>query len=157
MSIYDYQVKDTKGQMVSLSDYKGKVLLIVNTATRCGFTPQFEGLEKLYQAYKDKGLEIFSFPCNQFLAQAPEADEEIVSFCSLRYNVTFKTFSKINVNGKNADPLYTYLKDNSKSKLFKAIKWNFTKFLVSKDGEKILRFEPSVKPEELASEIESML
>lgn len=157
MSIYDYSVRDSKGNLVNLLDYKGKVVLIVNTATRCGFTPQYEGLEKLYLTYKDKGLEILDFPCNQFLGQAPGTDEEIVSYCTLKYNVTFKIFSKINVNGRKADPLFVYLKEKAPSRLTRSIKWNFTKFLIGRDGEVVKRFEPNIKPEDLASAIEKLL
>jgi glutathione peroxidase len=177
MTVHDFTVKDTHKNDVSLADYKGKVLLIVNTATGCGFTPQFEGLELLYKQYKDQGLEILSFPSNQFLNQAPGSDEEIVSFCTLNYGVSFKTFAKIDVNGKNAAPLYTYLKqqhpedqENAETKDFKKllvslaqnivgteIKWNFTKFLVDRDGKVVARFAPTVKPAELAPHIEKLL
>jgi len=157
MSIYDFKVKDTKGSLVSLEDYKGKVLLIVNTATGCGFTPQYKGLQELYDQYKERGFEILDFPCNQFLGQAPGTNEEIASFCQLNYGVTFKTFAKINVNGDNAEPLYKYLKENSKGALGSAIKWNFTKFLISRNGEVAGRFAPTVEPEQLKKEIEVLL
>ena len=117
MSIYDFNVKDINEKDVSLSEYKGKVLLIVNTATKCGFTPQYNGLEELYKKYKDRNFEILDFPCNQFLGQAPGSNEDIVNFCQLNFGTTFKTFSKINVNGKNAHPLYNYLKENSPEEL----------------------------------------
>ncbi|MDF2882079.1 MAG: glutathione peroxidase [Clostridiaceae bacterium] len=163
MNIYDFKVKETSGNEISLGEYKGKVLLIVNTATGCGFTPQYEALENLYKKYKEQGFEILDFPCNQFLNQAPGTNEEIVSFCQLKYGVTFKTFSKIKVNGENADPLYKFLKEEvpldekdtalpgllEKLKglgqvfLGAEIKWNFTKFLVSKDGNIIARFAPT--------------
>ena len=156
MSIYDYKVKTRKGDMVSLESFKGKVLLIVNTATGCGFTPQYEGLEKLYQKYHDKGFEILDFPCNQFAGQAPGTDDEIHEFCTLKYNITFDQFAKIDVNGKNADPLFTYLK-NEKHGLLKNIKWNFTKFLVDKDGNVVDRFEPTTKPEDIDSKISELL
>ena len=155
-TIYDFTVKDAKGNEISLEQYKGKVLLIVNTATKCGFTPQYEGLQALYAKYKEQGFEILDFPCNQFLSQAPGSDEELASFCQLRFGTTFKTFAKIEVNGKNANPLYVWLKKNSKS-LIPAIKWNFTKFLMGKDGTVTERFEPAVKPEELQSSIEKLL
>ena len=119
MNIYEYSVKDLSGEMFSLSNYKEKVMLIVNTATKCGFTPQYEGLEKLYKEYKDRGFEILDFPCNQFLRQAPGTDEEINNFCTLNYGTTFKRFSKIKVNGKDADPLYQFLKKESKLLLIK--------------------------------------
>lgn len=177
MNIYDFNVKNTKNEEVSLQQYAGKVLLIVNTATGCGFTPQYKGLEELYQKYAKQGFEILDFPCNQFLNQAPGTNEEIVSFCQLNYGVTFQTFGKINVNGKKADPLYKYLKQSvpseqlSKSaktfhkKLLSknqtiagtSIKWNFTKFLVDRSGQVIARFHPTVKPEEITSAIEALL
>ena len=152
-SIYDYSVKDMEGKDVSLSDYKGKVLLIVNTATGCGFTPQYEGLEGLYKKYKEQGFEILDFPCNQFFGQAPGTDEEIHSFCTLKYNVSFKQFHKIDVNGKNEDPLYTFLKEQKKGR----IKWNFTKFLVDREGNVIDRFGPMEKPEKFEPKIAEIL
>ena len=156
MNIYDFKVKTNKGQEVSLEKYKGKVMLIVNTATGCGFTPQYEGLENLYKKYKDKGFEILDFPCNQFANQAPGSDKEINEFCTLRYNTSFDRFSKINVNGKEEEPLYKYLKDQ-KHGIIKAVKWNFTKFLVDKEGNVVKRFEPTTKPEDLEEEIKGLL
>ena len=181
-SIYDITVKDIKGNDVSLANYKGKVLLIVNVASKCGLTPQYEGLETLYQKYKDQGLEILAFPCNQFLEQEPGTNEEILDFCSVNYNVTFPLFDKIDVNGKAESPLYTFLKAKAPFKGYpegyeafasqltkihqqtgsgfekgNAIKWNFGKFLISKDGQTILRFEPMVSPEMLESAIQEML
>ena len=165
MTIYDFKVKNVDGTEETLEKYKGKVLLIVNTATRCGLTSQYEGLEKLYEKYRDKGFEILDFPSNQFLKQAPESSEEIAEFCQLKYGTKFKTFAKIDVNGKNADPLYIYLKekasDSFKDKLEKLgqtllgkeIKWNFTKFLIGKDGEIIGRFSPTVTPDEIDAEV----
>lgn len=157
MSIYDYVMKDVDGNQVSLADYKGKVLLIVNTATGCGFTPQYEGLEKLYQQYKDQGFEILDFPCNQFGNQAPGTEKEIVSFCQLNYNVTFKQFAKIEVNGANEAPLYTYLKKQKDGLLGSAIKWNFTKFLVDREGNVVDRFGSVETPEKLEKSIKALL
>ena len=146
MRIYDYSVKAMDGSMVSLEQYKGKVLLIVNTATGCGFTPQYDGLQDMYEKYQSQGLEILDFPCNQFLGQAPGSDEEIHTFCKGRFGITFPQFAKINVNGKNEDPLYTYLKSQAKGKMGNAIKWNFTKFLVGRDGTVLARFAPADAP-----------
>lgn len=156
MNVYNYSVKDLSGEMFSLSNYEGKVMLIVNTATKCGFTPQYEGLEKLYKEYKDRGFEILDFPCNQFLRQAPGTDEEINNFCTLNYGTTFKRFSKIKVNGKDADPLYQFLKKESKIP-FNKIKWNFTKFLINRKGEVIAHYDPNVKPEDIKKNIETLL
>ena len=180
--IYDITVKDIDGSDVSLDNYKGKVLLIVNVASQCGLTPQYEGLEALYQKYKDQGLEILAFPCNQFLGQEPGTNEEIQSFCSTTYNVTFPLFDKIDVNGEAESPLYTYLKEQAPFKGYPegaeefaamldeihqqtgsgfdqgdAIRWNFGKFLVSKDGKTILRYEPMVTPDMLEEDLQEML
>lgn len=155
--IYDYVVKDQSGADVSLGDYRGKVLLIVNTATKCGFTPQYEGLEALYKKYKDAGFEILDFPCNQFLGQAPGSNEEIYSFCTLKYNISFKQFGKIDVNGDKADPLYKYLKEEQKGVGSNKIKWNFTKFLVDKEGNVVKRFAPTTKPEAIDEEIKKLI
>ena len=152
-SIYDYVVKNMKGEDVSLSEFKGKVILIVNTATGCGFTPQYEGLEALYKKYNDQGFVILDFPCNQFFGQAPGTDEEIHSFCTLKYDVSFPQFHKIDVNGKNADPLYEYLKTQKKGR----IKWNFTKFLVDRNGNVVDRFGPMEKPEKFEDKIAALL
>ena len=157
MGIYDITVKDTSGNPVSMMKYKGNVLLIVNTATGCGFTPQYEGLEKLYLKYHGKGFEVLDFPCNQFGNQAPGNIKEIHEFCTLNYNTTFPLFAKIEVNGSNTDPLFAYLKENSKGFLGKRIKWNFTKFLVDRDGNVIERFAPTVSPEELEVKLVSLL
>ena len=151
-NVHSFTVVNNKGENVSLSSYKGKVLLIVNTATGCGFTPQYKGLEELYQKHKDEGFEILDFPCNQFLGQAPGDDAEIDSFCTLKYNTTFPRFRKINVKGKEAEPLFTYLV-NQKHGLFKNVKWNFTKFLVDKEGNVLSRYEPTVKPENIEKDI----
>ena len=157
MSVYDFTMKDAKGNDVSLSDYKGKVLLIVNTATGCGFTPQYEGLQDLYDKYQEKGLEILDFPCNQFGSQAPGTEDEIVSFCSLNYGVTFKQFAKICVNGDDEAPLYTYLKSQQGGFMGSKIKWNFTKFLVDRQGNVIDRFAPTVTPEKIEDKIKELL
>ena len=157
MNIYDFSVKTRKDENVNLSDYKGKVMLIVNTATGCGFTPQYEGLEKLYQKYHEKGLEILDFPCNQFGKQAPGTNDEIHEFCTLKYNTTFDQFAKIDVNGKDESPLYTFLKNEKKGMLNKDIKWNFTKFLVDRQGKVVSRFAPTVTPEEIDSKIAELL
>ncbi len=155
--IYNFTVKDNKGNDVSLSEYAGKVLLIVNTATGCGFTPQYEGLEALYEKYRDQGFEILDFPCNQFAGQAPGTDSEIQSFCTLKYNTQFPRFAKIKVNGKEADPLYDYLKSQKGGVLGSRIKWNFTKFLVDREGNVTERFAPTDKPEDLDSKVAALL
>ena len=157
MNIYDYVVKNRKNEDVSLSDYKGKVLLIVNTATGCGFTPQYEGLENLYKKYHEKGLEILDFPCNQFGNQAPGTDEEIHEFCALKYNTSFDQFKKIEVNGENEEPLYTFLKGAKKGLINSNIKWNFTKFLVDKEGNVVERYASTVTPEKIEKKIVELL
>ena len=179
MSIYDYTVKDRKGNDVSISNFKGKVLLIVNTATGCGFTPQYEGLEKLYKEYHDKGLEVLDFPCNQFGNQAPGSNDEIHEFCTLKYNTTFDQFAKIDVNGENESPLYTFLKEkmpteeitglknkmtmkaiekiSTSTKKENDIKWNFTKFLVDREGQIIKRFTPTDTPEQIEDFIKDLI
>lgn len=157
MTIYDFQVKDAKGNVVNLSEYKGKTLLIVNTATGCGFTPQYKGLQQLYDKYQSKGLEILDFPCNQFGKQAPGTEDEIHDFCEINYKTTFRLFSKIDVNGKNELPLYTYLKGQKGGFLNKRIKWNFTKFLINKNGEVVERFAPMATPESIDDKIARIL
>ena len=179
MSIFDYSIVNRNGEEVSLKEYKGKVLIIVNTATGCGFTPQYEGLEKLYKEYHDKGLEIIDIPCNQFGNQAPGSDDEIHEFCALKYNTSFDQFSKADVNGENELELYTYLKEQIKedtiegmknkmamkaidkiSKTAKKdgdIKWNFTKFLVDKEGNVVGRYSPTFKPENMEDKIKELL
>jgi glutathione peroxidase len=157
MTIYDFQVKDAKGNLVNLSDYKGKTLLIVNTATGCGFTPQYKGLQALYDKYQAKGFEILDFPCNQFGHQAPGNEDEIHQFCEINYKTTFRLFAKIDVNGKNESPLYTYLKGQKGGFLSKRIKWNFTKFLVDKTGKVVERFAPTATPESIENKIASIL
>lgn len=153
MTVYDFSVKASDGSMVNLKDYEGKVLLIVNTATGCGFTPQYDGLQDLYEKYGPKGFEILDFPCNQFMNQAPGSDDEIHSYCTGRFGITFPQFSKIDVNGSNTEPLYKYLKENAKGTLGPRIKWNFTKFLVNKKGEVVTRFAPVDTPEKIDSYI----
>lgn len=179
MTIYDFSVLDTKKQPVSLAEYKGKVMLVVNTATGCGFTPQYEALESLYKKYKEQGLVVLDFPCNQFGQQASGTEEEIVSFCQLKYDVSFPQFAKIEVNGQNAAPLYEYLKAQapteeynglkakSTAALFKKIsdsvekesdiKWNFTKFLVDREGNVVGRYAPTTKPEDIEKDVIKLL
>ena len=157
MTIYDLKVLNTKGEEVSLSDYRGKVLLIVNTATGCGFTPQYEGLQKLYDEYQNEGFEILDFPCNQFGNQAPGTDAEIGQFCSLNYHTTFPRFAKVDVNGKNEIPLFAYLKKEKGGMMGSSIKWNFTKFLVDRNGKVVERFAPTVIPEKIESHIKELL
>jgi len=157
-SIYDFTAKSLQGKDVSLSDFRGKPMLIVNTASKCGFTPQYEGLEKLYEQHKDKGFVVLGFPCNQFGAQEPGSEAEIGAFCQANYGVTFPMFSKIDVNGTNAHPLYTYLKGEKAGILgTKNIKWNFTKFLVNRDGQVVNRFAPTTKPEDIQNAIAAVL
>ena len=158
MSIYDFSVKDTNGQDVSLASFEGKLLLIVNTATHCGFTSQYAGLQKLYDEFLKEGLVVLDFPCNQFRNQAPGTDSEINDFCTLKYKTTFPRFAKIDVNGSNESPLYTYLKSKSRG-IFgsRNIKWNFTKFLVNKSGEVVGRYAPTERPENLGSVIREHL
>jgi len=179
--IYDFTALSNKGKEVNFADYEGKVLVIVNTASKCGFTPQYDGLEALYQKYKDKGVVVIAFPCDQFGHQEPGSDEEIAEFCRLNHGVTFPLMSKIEVNGDNAHPIFKWLKsqagfagfnpDHQLGKLMddmlskqdpdyakkSDIKWNFTKFVISKDGKKVVRFEPTAEPEELGACIDTML
>lgn len=157
MSVYDFSAALPNGEAKSLSDYRGKVLLIVNTASKCGFTPQYEGLEQLYRDYKDRGFEILAFPCNQFGKQEPGDAAEIANFCSLTYDVTFPVMAKIDVNGGEADPIFKYLKKEKGGILGSGIKWNFTKFLVDRDGKVVSRHAPTAKPENLRAEIEALL
>ena len=156
-SMYDFSVKDIHGKTVKLDAYKGTALLIVNTASKCGFTPQYKGLEALYQKLHGKGLEILGFPCNQFGAQEPGSEAEIESFCEVNYGVTFPLFAKVDVNGADAAPLYRHLKAAKPGLLgSEAIKWNFTKFLVDRKGNVIERYAPNVEPESLAGDIEKL-
>ena len=156
--IYDFTVKDIHGKSVKLSAYKGKSLLVVNTASDCGFTPQYKGLEALYKKLHGKGLEILGFPCNQFGAQEPGSEAEIEQFCELNYGVTFPMFAKIDVNGDNAAPLYKYLKKEKPGLMgSEAIKWNFTKFLVDRDGKVVERYAPNAEPASIAGDIEKLL
>ena len=157
MNIYDIKVKDMRGNDISLSDYKGKAMLIVNTATGCGFTPQYEGLQHLYEKYKDQDFVILDFPCNQFANQAPGTEEEIHSFCTGRFGITFPQFAKIDVNGSNESPLYTYLKSEKGGFLGSKVKWNFTKFLVDRSGKVVNRYAPTDKPENLEKDILALL
>ena len=157
MSVYDYVVKDNMGVDVPMENYRGKVLLIVNTATGCGFTPQYTGLQELYAKYAGQGFEILDFPCNQFLGQAPGTSEEIAAFCTGRFGIKFKQFAKIDVNGAKAEPLYTYLKEQQGGTLGKRIKWNFTKFLVDREGRVVARFAPTVTPEKMENAIKELL
>jgi glutathione peroxidase len=157
-SIYDFNVTTIDGQSISLKNYEGKTLLIVNTASQCGFTSQYQGLQDLYEKYKDKNFVVLGFPCNQFGAQEPGNEAEIKQFCELNYHVNFPLFSKVDVNGDSAHPLFKFLKSNMKGFLgTEFIKWNFTKFLVDKQGNLIKRFAPQDKPQDLESEIKELL
>jgi glutathione peroxidase len=156
--IHDFTVQDIRGKAVRLDRYKGKVLLVVNTASKCGFTPQYKGLEALYQQFRGRGLEILGFPCNQFGAQEPGSEAEIASFCELNYGVTFPLFAKVDVNGEDAAPLYRWLKKEKPGLLgSEAIKWNFTKFLVDRSGKVVARYAPNDAPEAIAGDIEKLL
>jgi Glutathione peroxidase len=157
MSVYDFSVKTAQGSEKSLAEYKGNVLLVVNTASKCGFTPQYAELEDLYKKYHEQGLEILAFPCDQFAHQEPGSDAEIQSFCQMNYGVTFPVFAKIEVNGKNAHPLYKFLRSQKRGALGDAIKWNFTKFLIDRQGNILNRYAPSVTPGEIAPDIEVQL
>ncbi len=157
MNIYDFKVKLPGGSEQDMSEHKGKVLLIVNTASKCGFTPQYEGLEKLHEEFADEDFEILAFPCNQFGGQEPGNAEEIAEFCSLNYDVKFPLMAKVDVNGSNADPLWDYLKKQQSGLMGSKIKWNFTKFLVDKDGKVTARYGSMIKPEQLKSDIARLL
>lgn len=157
MSFYDYKINDIDGREVDFNEYKGKVVVVVNTASKCGFTPQFKDLEELYGRYKDQGLEILGFPCNQFLNQDPAAEEEIKSFCLLNYGVSFRMFEKIKVNGKDTHPLYKYLKEQKGGVLSKEVKWNFTKFIIDKNGNVVDRIAPNTSPLDMDERIKELL
>ncbi|MBS8241608.1 glutathione peroxidase [Marinobacter lipolyticus] len=157
-SIYDFTVQDIQGNEHDMGEYRGKVLLIVNTASKCGFTPQFEGLQGLYGDLKEKGLEVLGFPCNQFMNQDPADNGAISQFCSLNYGVDFPMFAKIEVNGPGTHPLYAFLKQQAKGLMgSEKVKWNFTKFLVNRDGQVVRRYPPTTKPEAIRSDIEKLL
>jgi glutathione peroxidase len=157
-TLYDFNVNSLSGASVDLKQYQGKVLLIVNTASKCGFTPQYKGLEEVYQQFKDQGVEVLGFPCNQFGAQEPGGADEIGAFCEKNYGVSFPLFEKIDVNGDNAHPLYKHLKSKAPGVMgTEAIKWNFTKFLVKKDGTVYKRYAPQTEPKELMGDIDKLL
>lgn len=157
MSLYDIAVKTISGEEQTLAAFKGHVLLIVNVASQCGLTPQYKGLQELYERYQDKGLVVLGFPCNQFAGQEPGTEEEIATFCDRNYGVTFPLFAKIDVNGPGTHPLYQYLKEHAPSEENPDIEWNFAKFLVDKDGRVVKRISARTQPEELSSDIESLL
>ncbi|WP_285766075.1 glutathione peroxidase [Peribacillus sp. SI8-4] len=158
MSIYEFNVNKINGETISLEEYRGKVMIIVNTASKCGFSPQYDDLQSLYVQYESQGLVILGFPCNQFLNQEPGDDLEIDSYCKLNHGVTFPMFAKVNVNGKDAHPLFTYLAENAPGLMgSKSIKWNFTKFLIDRNGKIISRYAPKTKPLELESDIKKLL
>ncbi len=157
MKIYDFTVKDRNGQDISLAKYRGMVLLIVNTATGCGFTPQYNGLQELYWKYNGNGFEILDFPCNQFAGQAPGTAAEIYDFCFSKFGITFPQFAKVDVNGPNEDPLFTYLKSQKKGLGGSMIKWNFTKFLVDREGNVVKRFGPTTEPEKIKDFITELM
>lgn len=157
-NVYDFEAESMSGTKKSLADYRGQVLLVVNTASKCGFTPQFEGLEKLYKKYKDKGLTILGFPCNQFGKQDPGSNGEIQEFCQLNYGVSFPMHAKVEVNGDNTHPLFTHLKEAAPGVMgTKKIKWNFTKFLIDREGNVVERFAPATAPEKIEDKIQSLL
>ena len=157
MTVYDFKVLDQQGNEVGLEKYQGKVLLIVNTATKCGFTPQYDALEDMYEQLKDQGFEVLDFPCNQFFRQAPGSDEEINAFCTMKFNTKFTRFKKVDVKGKEASPLFQWLITQNESNKAKQVKWNFTKFLINKKGEVVARFEPTDKPEDFIDRVKEEL
>lgn len=156
-SIYDLEFTDNRGNLVSLADYSGKPILIVNTASKCGFTPQYEGLQKLNEEFREQGLIVLGFPCDQFAHQEPGNDQEIDEFCKVNFGVDFPLSQKVNVNGKNAHPIFKFLKENSKSLLGGTVKWNFTKFLISPDGKSIKRYSPNTTPENIRTDVLEIL
>ena len=156
-SIYDFTARGNRGDEVDFAQFRGKVLLIVNTASKCGFTPQYDGLEELYRKYRDRGLVVVGFPCDQFAHQEPGSDDEIAEFCRINHGVTFPLMSKVEVNGEGAHPVYKYLKEAASGRMRNTIKWNFTKFLISRDGTVIKRFAPTVTPAKMEKDIVSML
>jgi glutathione peroxidase len=156
-SIYDLEFTNNRGENVSLADYAGKPILIVNTASKCGFTPQYEGLQKLNEEFREQGLIVLGFPCDQFAHQEPGNDQEINEFCKVNFGVDFPLSQKVNVNGKNAHPIFKFLKENSKSLFGGAVKWNFTKFLISPDGKSIKRYSPNTTPENIRTDVLEIL
>ncbi|HSH24146.1 MAG TPA: glutathione peroxidase [Massilibacterium sp.] len=156
-TVYDFFAKTITGEEKSLKEYEGKVLVIVNTASKCGFTPQYKELQALYEKYNNQGFEILGFPCNQFMKQEPGTEKDIQEFCQVNYGVTFPMFSKVDVKGKNAHPLFQYLTKHTSGVLSSEVKWNFTKFLINKSGEVVERFAPATKPEKMVAEIETLL
>ncbi|MCM3599875.1 glutathione peroxidase [Robertmurraya korlensis] len=158
MTVYQFEAKKINGQTISLSEYKGDVLLIVNTASNCGFTSQYKELQELYEQYKEKGFTVLGFPCNQFMNQEPGTESDIQSFCEMNFGVTFPLFSKVDVNGKNAHPLFQFLTEEAPGVLgMKAVKWNFTKFLVNRSGEVVERYAPNTNPIEISEDIEKLI
>jgi len=157
MEFYDFTVHTPQGTLLKMADYKGKAVLIVNTATKCGLTPQFKGLEELHQSYKDKGLVVLGFPCNQFMGQEPQSNEDMVEYCQINHGVSFQLTEKVEVNGKDTHPIYKYLKNHLGGLIGKKIKWNFTKFLVTPEGEPFKRFGPTTAPEKIEDEIKEVL
>ena len=157
MTFYDLEAKTIQGETIPMSTYKGKAVVIVNTASKCGFTPQYEGLEDLYEKYKDRGLEILGFPCNQFGNQEPGSSDDIQTFCQVNYGVSFTIFDKVDVNGSKTHPIFKYLKSELGGLLGSKIKWNFTKFLIDKNGKPVKRFAPITKPEKMEASIKKLL
>ena len=157
MKFYDLDAKKMNGQVVKMEEYKGNVVLVINTASKCGLTPQFKELEELYKTYKSQGLEILGFPCNQFANQEAGSNQEIQEFCQLNYGVTFTMFEKIEVNGTNTHPIYQFLKQEAKGMFGSEIKWNFTKFLIDRQGNVVKRYAPTVKPSKIATDIKKLL